>query len=88
MGKRLTDRERLLFKLDRLTESEIRELLDYVSIMESMKRQERNPDQFEDELLTLLSSAYENRRAQKVYEWEGVRRQAEGRQMLGESTAG
>lgn len=76
MGKRLTDRERLLFKVDRLTDTEVRELLDYVSIMETMKQQERDPEQFEDELLNLLASAHENRRARVVFEWEGIRRQS------------
>lgn len=77
MGKRLTDRERLLFKLNRLTETEVRELLDYVSIMEMMKQQERDPELFEDELLTLLAAAHENRRARTVFEWEGIRRQSD-----------
>jgi hypothetical protein len=76
MGKRLTDRERLHFKLDGLSDIEVREILDYVSIMESMKQQELDPELFEDELLTLLASAHENRRAQMVFEWEGVRRQS------------
>lgn len=77
MGKRLTDRERLLLKLNRLTETEVRELLDYVSIMEMMKQQKRDPDLFEDELLALLAGAHENRRARIVFEWEGIRRQSD-----------
>ena len=77
MGKRLTDRERLLFKLNRLTETEVRELLDYVSIMEMMKQQERDPEILEDELLTLLAAATENRRARIVFEWEGIRRMSD-----------
>ena len=79
MGRRLTDREKLLFKLDNFTDGEVSELLDYVSIMESMKREISQPDLFEDELLNLLSSARENRRAQQVFEWETARRRAETR---------
>ncbi len=79
MGKRLTDREKLLFKIDRLSDSEVQEVLDYVSIMEAMKRERAQPETLEDELLTLLSSARENRRARQVFEWETVRRRAEAR---------
>ena len=31
----------------------------------------------DDELLTLLSNAYENQRARQVFEWETIRRRAE-----------
>ena len=79
MGRRLTDREKLLFKLDHFTDGEVSELLDYASIMEAMKREISQPDIFEDELLDLLSSARENQRAQQVFEWETARRRAEQR---------
>ena len=79
MGRRLTDREKLFFKLDSFTDGEVSELLDYVSIMESMKREISQPDIFEDELLNLLSSARENQREQQVFEWETARRRAESR---------
>ena len=79
MGKRVTDREKLLFKLDHLTDGEVQEVLDYVSIMESMKRERVQPDAFEDELLALLSAAVENRRARQVFEWDAVRRRADSR---------
>jgi hypothetical protein len=79
MGKRLTDREKLSFKIDHLSDSEVREVLDYVSIMEAMKRERAQPELLEDELLTLLSAARENRRARQVFEWESVRRRADAR---------
>ena len=79
MGKRVTDREKLLFKLDHLSDSEVQEVLDYVWIMESMKRERVQPDAFEDELLALLSAAVENRRARQVFEWDAVRRRADAR---------
>ena len=37
MGKRPTDREKLLFKLDLLSDNEVHEILEYISIMESMR---------------------------------------------------
>jgi hypothetical protein len=79
MSRHLTNRDRLSFKLDHLSDSEIQEVLDYVSIMESMKREAAQPEVFEDELLTLLSAAVENRRAQQVYEWDTVRKRADAR---------
>ena len=38
MAKRLTERQRLALKLDSLNDSEVVEVLDYISIMESMRR--------------------------------------------------
>jgi hypothetical protein len=80
MSKRLTDREKLLFKLDHLSDSEVEEVLEYVSIMETMKRERRQPEMSEpvdDDLLAILSGARENLRARQVHEWEAVRRSAE-----------
>ena len=77
MGKRLTDREKLIFKLDHLSDTDVHEVLEYVSIMESMKPGTSAEQLLEDEVLTLLASALENRRARQVYEWESARRHAE-----------
>lgn len=89
MSKRLTDRERLLHKLQQMTDSEVEDILDYVSLMErtiqrhAIRDVPRDPKNAlgarhsEDELLALLSSAYENRRALQVFEWETARRRAE-----------
>jgi hypothetical protein len=77
MATQLTNREKLAFKLDHLSESEIEEIVEYVSIMETMRRAERQPHEFDDELIAALSSAYENRRAQQAYEWEAVRQRAD-----------
>ena len=79
MGKRLTNREKLSFKLDHLNDQEVQEVLDYVSIMEAMKRERAQPEILEDELLALLSTAQENRRARQVFEWEAVRRRSDAR---------
>ncbi|MGE0129872.1 MAG: hypothetical protein AB7U82_17460 [Blastocatellales bacterium] len=85
MSKRLTNREKLLSKLNNLSENEITELLKYLATLEKGKRGDTNPETSpqtpsqtsEDELLILLSSARENRRARQVFEWESVRRRAE-----------
>ena len=89
MSKRLTDRERLLHKLQQMTDSEVEDILDYVSLMErttqrhAQREVPRNSKNAlgslssEDELLVLLSTAYENRRALQVFEWETARRRAE-----------
>ncbi|MDX2030947.1 MAG: hypothetical protein SF339_09780 [Blastocatellia bacterium] len=77
MSKRMTDREKLLFKLNRLNDNEIADLLTYLSGMERGKRERGKGDPVEDELLALLSSSYESRRARQVFEWESVRRKAD-----------
>jgi hypothetical protein len=79
MSKRLTDRERLLSKLDHLTDIEFDEVLDFVARMETKSRDRGQRDVPDDDLLTTLSSARENRRARQVFEWESVRRRAEAR---------
>jgi len=77
MSKRLTDRERLLSKLDYLTDNEVEEVLDFVSRMETKCRDRGQREIPDDELLTTLISAHENRRARQVFEWEAARRRAE-----------
>ena len=79
MAKRITERQRLALKLDSLNDSEVVEVLDYISIMESMRRATQTSGVWDDELVTLLANARENRRAQQAYEWESVRRRAERR---------
>jgi hypothetical protein len=79
MAKTLTQRQFLALKLDVLTESEVQEVLDYIAIMESMRRSRNLPSVWEDEVLSVLADARENRRAQQAFEWEAVRRKAEKR---------
>ncbi len=79
MAKRLTERQRLALKLDSLNDSEVNEVLDYISIMETMRRATAIPGLWEDELVSLLADAPENRRARQVFEWEAVRRKADRR---------
>ncbi len=89
MNKRLTDREKLSHKLQQLSDLEVGDVLAYLSLMEGSKfrHSERisvkdqkvslNGPNSDDELLSLLSSAYENRRACQVFEWEAARRKSE-----------
>jgi hypothetical protein len=86
MSKRLTDREKLLFKLERLTDPEIEEVLKYISLMENTRPSSPEPasieipeiaDSFDDDLLASLSAKHENQRARQVFEWESTRRGVE-----------
>jgi hypothetical protein len=79
MAKRITERQRLAFKLDSLTDTEVKEVLDYISIMESMRRAAGTVPTWEDDLISLLAEAQENQRARQAFEWESVRRRAERR---------
>ncbi|HLG14510.1 MAG TPA: hypothetical protein VJH03_08420 [Blastocatellia bacterium] len=79
MGERMSNRELLKFKADTLTESDVAEVIDYISIMESLREQGDSPDLFDDELVNLLADALENRRARVVSEWERIRRRADTR---------
>ena len=81
-AKRITERQRLALKLEHLNETEVREVLDYISIMESMRRASAIPGVWEDELESLLAGAQENQRARQAFEWESARRRAERRAAL------
>jgi hypothetical protein len=74
-----SQRQFLALKLESLTEAEVSEVLDYVSLIESKRRSKNAPLVLEDELLTTLADAQENRRARQAFEWEAVRRKAEKR---------
>ena len=82
MAKRITERQRLALKLEHLTDTEVNEVLDYISIMESMRRAAVMPSVWEDELVSLLADSKENLRARQAFEWESVRRRAERRAAL------
>jgi len=82
MARRITERQRLALKLEHLSESEVHEVLDYISIMESMRRATALPSTWDDELVALLASSEENERARQAFEWESVRRRAERKAAL------
>ena len=77
MARRITERQRLALKLEHLSETEVHEVLDYISIMESMRRATNLPTTWEDDLVSLLAESRENERARQAFEWESVRRRAE-----------
>jgi hypothetical protein len=78
MADNANQRQFLALKLETLSESEVGEVLDYISVMES-KRRSKAPLVLEDELLSALADARENCRARQAFEWEAVRRKAEKR---------
>ena len=82
MAKRITERQRLALKLEHLSDTEVHEVLDYISIMESMRRAAALPTTWEDELVSLLAESKENERARQAFEWESVRRRAERKAAL------
>ena len=66
------------------SEPEITEVLDYVNQIEAAKETTANPtanpalaEFSDDEILSTLSGAYENRRARQVADWENTRRGAD-----------
>lgn len=86
MGKTVSQRQLLARKLEALNESEVGEVLDYISTMQSSgessgesTRRAKTLSSGDDEVLTALADARENRRARQAFEWEVVRRKAEKR---------
>ncbi len=77
MADRTAERERLYSKIGSLSDGEVAELLDYVTIMETMRAQLDTPGRFEDELVAMLADSLESRRARTVFEWDRIRRRAE-----------
>ena len=82
MARRITERQRLALKLEHLSDTEVHEVLDYISIMESMRRAAALPSNWDDELVSLLAGSEENERARQAFEWESVRRCAERKAAL------
>ena len=79
MANNVSQRQFLALKLESLSESEVGEVLDYISVMESTRRSKTGPSVIDDEFLAALADARENRRARQAFEWEAVRRKAERR---------
>jgi hypothetical protein len=75
MAKRLTNRQRLAFKIETLTDSEVSEVLEYISMIEAMRRPQNTL--IDDDLVNFLAEAPENQRARQVLEWDRVRRRAD-----------
>jgi hypothetical protein len=79
MGRTVSQRQFLAQKLDTLNDAEVRDVLDYISTMESTRRSKTVSPAWEDEVLSVLADALENQRARQAFEWEAVRRKAEKR---------
>ena len=79
MANNTNERQFLASKLEALSETEVGEVLDYISTMESTKRTKTTSAGLDDEVVMALADAQENRRARQAFEWEAVRRKAEKR---------
>jgi hypothetical protein len=79
MGRTVSERQFLAQKLETLNDAEVCDLLDYISALESSRRSKAVSSVWEDEVLSVLAEARENRRARQAFEWEAVRRKAEKR---------
>lgn len=79
MANNPNQRQFLASKLEALSETEVGEVLDYISTMESNQRAKIASGSFDDEVVMALADAQENRRARQAFEWEAVRRKAEKR---------
>ena len=79
MANNTNERQFLASKLEALSETEVGEVLDYISTMESDRRAKTTSGTLDDEVVMALADARENRRARQAFEWEAVRRKAEKR---------
>ena len=79
MANTANPRQFLASKLEALSETEVGEVLDYISTMESSRRAKTISGALDDEIVMALADAQENRRARQAFEWEAVRRKAEKR---------
>lgn len=80
MGRTVNQRQFLAQKLETLNDAEVCDVLDYISAMETNRRRSRTVSSvWEDEVLSVLAEARENRRARQAFEWEAARRKAEKR---------
>lgn len=78
----MTNKQLLLSKTENLSETEITQVLNYITTIESAREKSTRTDLFDDDMVSLLSDAIENRRARVVAEWDKIRRRAEIRDLL------
>ena len=79
MAKRITKRQLLGLKLASLDDAEVQEVLDYLVVIETLRRPRAASPAREDDIVELLAEAQENKRARQAFEWEVTRRRAERR---------
>ena len=78
MAKRITKRQLLGMKLESLDDVEVQEVLDNLTVIETLRRS-RNSAARQDDIVELLAEAQENKRARQAFDWEVTRRRAERR---------
>lgn len=79
MAKRITRRQLLGIKLAALDDAEVQEVLDYLAVIETLRRPKIARPVWQDDIVELLAEAQENKRARQAFEWEVTRRRAERR---------
>ena len=79
MANNPNQRQFLASKVEALSETEVGEVLDYITTMESSRRAKTASGTSDDEVVMALADAQENRRARQAFEWEATRRKAEKR---------
>jgi hypothetical protein len=79
MANNVNQRQFLALKLEALSESEVGEVLDYISTIESKIEPGPRLQLGRMNFWQALADAQENRRARQAFEWEAVRRKAEKR---------
>lgn len=77
MGESTNNRQLLKRKTETLTEAETAAVLDYISMIESLREPPALGNLFDDETVHALEEARENRRARVVFEWDRIRRRAD-----------
>lgn len=78
MAKRITKRQLIGLKLESLDDAEVQEVLDFLVVIETLRRS-RIAANRRDDIVELLAEAQENKRARQAFEWEVTRRRAERR---------
>ena len=68
MANNTNERQFLASKLEALSETEVGEVLDYISTMESVRRAKIASGSHDDEVVMALADAQENRRARQAFE--------------------
>jgi hypothetical protein len=79
MAKRITKRQLLGIKLASLDDAEVQEVLDYLAVIETLRRPKSASTVWQDDIVELLAEAQENKRARQAFDWEVTRRRAERR---------
>lgn len=77
MGESTNNRQLLKRKTETLTEAETAAVLDYISMIESLREPPALGNLFDDDIVQALEEARENRRARVVFEWDRIRRRAD-----------